>query len=106
MSLALASCNEKREQCKRLSSVIDLGQRTSERRHRLAGTQSTNDKINLIRDHLSEGEENSQKSGYLPGASLLLTLGDGSGALLDAVELKLDDSSFVALFLIGVDVGI
>lgn len=32
-------------------------------------------------------------------------LGDGKGALLDAVELKLDDSSF-ALFLIGVDVGI
>lgn len=37
---------------------------------------------------------------------MLLTLGDGSGALLDAVELKLDDNSFVALFLIGVDVGI
>lgn len=36
----------------------------------------------------------------------MLTLGDGNGALLEAVELKLDDNSFGALFLIGVDVGI
>lgn len=64
MSLALASCNEKREQSKeRLSSVVDVGQGTSERRHRLAGTQSTNDKINLIRDHLSEGDEKSENLG-------------------------------------------
>lgn len=73
----------------------------------MTGTQSANDKVNLIKDHLSsEGDEKRKKADELPGASLLLMLGDGRGALLDAVELKLDDNSFVALFLIGVDVGI